>query len=64
MLDKSDIVDTTTDTEKFFNRARRYEKAVEILQDPHGNIITINRNLIKYQMPPILTSGVHKRRKF
>jgi hypothetical protein len=64
MLDKKDIVASASDYDRFFVKARRYENALSVVQDPHGNIITINNNLLKFQMPPILTSGVHKRRKF
>lgn len=64
MLDKTDIANTI-DTNKLFTKARFYERAVDtIVQDPHGNIITINKNLLKYQMKPILDNGVHKKPKF
>lgn len=64
MLDKSDIKLSTTDFDKLFIRARRYEKAIDIIQDPKGNIITVNRNLLKFGMPPLLDNGIHKKPKF
>ena len=66
MLDKKDIVATEADYNKLFTKARRYERAMDtyIVQDPHGNILTINKNLMKFGMSPILDNGVHKKPKF
>ena len=65
MLDKRDIKASLDDYNKFFTKARHYQKAVEIykIQEKRKNIISANKNVLKYQQSSIIDIGKHSNYK-